>query len=111
MPEIYIYMLLCFLAPIGIFCLFWAFKRPFWSIAVYLPLLLYSVIKNVFFVGTYKGFMKEIEYFLHSDAVIAVYFMWLPSIIGFVLINTVCYTFRKFKIKNQKNKSKDGWNI
>ena len=28
MPEIYIYMLMYFLAPIGIFCLFWIFKKP-----------------------------------------------------------------------------------
>ena len=76
MPEIYIYMLLCFFAPMGIFGLFWIFKKPFWSIAVYVPLVLYSIIKNVFLIGTYKGFWEEIEYFLHSDAVIAVYFIW-----------------------------------
>ena len=103
MTEIYIYMLLYFLAPIGIFCLFWAFKKPFWSAAVYLPLLLYSIIKNVFFIGTYKGFWEEIDYFLHSDAVIAVFFMWLPSIAGFVLINIICLIFQKIKAKNQKS--------
>jgi len=100
MPEIYIYMLLYFLIPIGIFCLFWFFKKPFWSIAVYLPLLLYSIIKNVFFIGTYKGFWEEIEFFLHSDAVIAVYFMWLPSVMGFLLINIIYFVV--WKIKNKK---------
>ena len=99
MPEIYIYMLLYFLAPIGIFCLFWIFKKPFWSAVVYLPLLLYSIIKNVFLIGTYKGFWEEIEFFLHSDAVIAVYFMWLPSIIGFLLINIICFTIQRRKAR------------
>ena len=97
MPEIYIYTLLYFLIPIGIFCLFWIFKKPFWSTAVYLPLLLYSIIKNVFLIGNYKGFWEEIKYFLHSDAIIAVYFMWIPSIIGFVLINIVYLIIKKVK--------------
>ena len=101
MAEIYIYMLLCFSAPIVIFCLFWLFKKPYWSIVIYLPLLLYSIIKSVFFIGTYKGFWQEIEYFLHSDAIIAVYFIWLPSIIGFMLINIIYFIIKKLKAKKE----------
>lgn len=99
MAEIYIYMLLYFLAPMGIFFLFMIFKKPFLSIVVYLPLLMYSIIKNVFFIGTYKGFWEEIEYFLHSDSVIAVYFMWLPSILGFVFVNIIYLIILKIKAK------------
>ncbi|MBE7029187.1 MAG: hypothetical protein E7405_02925 [Ruminococcaceae bacterium] len=99
MNEIYICMLLCFFAPIGIFCLFWLFKKPFLSIVIYLPLLLYSIIKNVFLIGRYKGFWEEIKLFLHSDAVLAIYFVWLPSIIGFVLINIVYVIIQRIKVK------------
>ncbi len=101
MAEIYIHMLLCFFAPIVIFCLFWLFKKPYWSIVIYLPLLLYSIIKNVFFIGTYKGFWQEIEYFLHSDATIAIYFIWLPSMIGFMLINIIYFIIKKIKAKKE----------
>jgi len=103
MAEIHIYMLMCFFAPIGMFCLFWFFKKPFWSIAIYLPLLLYSIIKNVFFIGTYKGFWEEIEYFLHTDAVIALHFMWVPSIVGFVFINIIYFIIQKAKDKKHNS--------
>ena len=100
MHEIYIYMLLSFLTPMALFCLFLHFKKPFWSVVVYLPSLLYSVIKSVFFIGTYKGFFEEIEYFLNSDGIIIAYFMWIPSIIGFLLINILYF----FIHQSKKNK-------
>ena len=83
----------------GIFGLFWIFKKPFLNILVYLLLLLYSIIKNVFFIGKYKGFWEEIEAFFHSDAVIAVWFMWIPSIIGFLIVNIVYFVVRRHTTK------------
>ncbi len=104
MADIYIYVLLCFFAPIGIFCLFWIFKKPFWSTVVYLPLLLYSVIQNVFLLGTYKGFWEEIKSFLHSEAILAVYLIWIPSIIGFLCMNIIYFMIQKIKAKKKNER-------
>ena len=78
-------MLLWLLAPAAVFCLFWKCKKPFWSLAVYLPVLLCSVVKNIFWYGAYRGFWQEISVFLHNDSVMMLWFCWLPSIIGFAL--------------------------
>lgn len=96
MVELVIIVLLCFMAPIALFCLFWKLKKPFWCIALYLPLLLYSVIKYIF-VGSHEGFWHSIEHFIHSDAVIIFYFWWLPSIVGYVLINIIYFIVNRAK--------------
>lgn len=90
-------ILLWALMPICIFCLFWKFKKPFWSIAVYLPILLYSIIKNVFWYGEYRGFWREIELFMNNDSAMIFYFCWLPSIIGFVLISIIYVVLKRKK--------------
>ena len=93
-------MLLWFLMPICIFCVFWKFKKPFWGNAVYLSILLYSIVKNVFWYGEYKGFWREIELFMHNDSAMLLYFWWLPSILGVVLINVIYFISKKRKSKN-----------
>ncbi len=89
MSSVIAVILLWFFMPIGIFCLFWKFKKPYWSSAVYLPILLYSIIKNVFWYGEYRGFWKEIVLFMHNDSAMIFYFCWLPSLIGFMLIHAI----------------------
>lgn len=99
MLRINLFVLFSFLAPIIIFGVFWRFKKPFWSLAVYLPLLLYSVISNVFLIGTYKGFWNEIKSFWNSDAAMWIPLCWLPSIVGFVSI-TIVYLIIKHRKKS-----------
>ena len=95
MLEVIGVMLLWLLAPAAVFCLFWKFGRPFWSLAVYLPVLLCSVVKNVFWYGGYRGFLEEISMFLHNDSVLMLYYCWLPSIIGFALAAVACRIVKK----------------
>ena len=99
-------VLLFFSAPIALFCLFWKFKKPLWSNAVYFPLLLYSIIKNVFWYGEYRGFWQEIKLFMGNDSVMMFYFWWLPSIIGFVLIHIIYFISKK-----RGSKKPDLWEI
>ena len=108
MLEFYAVILLSFLAPIGIFCLFWRLKRPYLSYAVYLSLLLYSVIKNVFWFGEYRGFWQEIKTFMGNDSVMMLYFWWLPSVIGFVLINAIYFISKR---KSSKIKHHDKYAV
>lgn len=91
MLEISQVVLFSFFAPIGIFCLFWKFKKPFWSYAVYVPLLSYSIFKNIFWYGTYDGFWQEIKRFMGNDSAIVFYLCWLPGLIGFVLIQIIYF--------------------
>ena len=102
MHEIYIFMLFSFLAPIAIFCLFWILKKPFLSIVVWLPLLLYHIIKTLLSCFKYSGFdnfVEKLYLFIHSDAVIIVPFAWIPSVFGFTLINLIYFVVKKIKNK------------
>ena len=102
MNEIYIFTLFSFLAPIAIFCLFWNFKKPLWSTFVWLPLLLYHIIKTFYSCFKYSGFdnfTEKLDRFMHSDAMIVFPLVWIPSILGFMLICLIYFIIKKTKNK------------
>ena len=100
MLRINLFVLFSFLAPIIIFGIFWRLKKPFWSLAVYVPLLLYSIISSVFLIGPYKGFWAEIKSFWYSDAAMWIPLCWLPSIAGYCFIIIVYLLVKRRKNKN-----------
>ena len=64
------YLLVAFSVPVLLFGFFLLLGKPFWNIAVYLPWLLYSIAKNVFFLGPYRGFWQMIHKFMHNDSIL-----------------------------------------
>ena len=86
MAQILLLSLGWFLFPILLFCLFWKFGRPFWSLALYLPLLGGSVVYNVFLIGPWRGLWRTARNFWYSDGVIWVPVCWLPGLAGLGLI-------------------------
>lgn len=102
MHEIYIFLIFSFLAPIVIFSVFWALKKPLWGFFVWLSLLLYNILKTFYSIFRYSGFdhiLDKVYRFIHSDAFIIVYFAWLPSIMGILTIGVIYLIVKKTKKK------------
>ena len=89
------YLLVSFSIPVLLFGFFLLLEKPFWNIAVYLPWLLYSIVKNVFLLGPYRGFWQMIHKFMHNDSVLGFYLFWLPSLIGFLLVNIAYFIYKR----------------
>ena len=94
MAGIIAVVLLWFFTPVAISCFFWKIRKPVYSLFVCLPVLIYSIIKNIFWYGEFKGLFREISLFLNSDGVLVLYLCWIPAIIGYVLINLAYYISR-----------------